>query len=207
MSNLPKEATGQEREKRSNRTRINREITAREVRLVDPDGLLLDVDGVADPRLIGLMSRDTALGRAQALNLDLVEISPNANPPVVRIMNYGKFLFEEKKGRRKQKIIKVKEIKLRPVTDEGDYQVKLRNLLGFLKEGNKVKVTLRFRGREVAHQDLGVNILERIQREIGSEGVVESMPKLEGRQLVMVIAPGKRVNQQNSGVSDGKAEA
>lgn len=183
---------------KDNQVKINWSITAREVRLVDPEGLLVDADGVPDLRLIGIMSRDEAMAKAQALQLDLVEVSPKAKPPVVRIMNYGKFLFEEKKNRRKQKIIKIKEVKLRPVTDDGDYQVKLRNLLGFLKEGNKVKVTLRFRGREIAHQQLGMDVLKRIEKDVGEEGTIESMPRLEGRQMVMVIAPDKRRSATSS---------
>jgi len=125
--------------------------------------------------------------------LDLVEISPNAAPPVCRIMDYGKFIFEENKrkqaAKKKQKQIQVKEVKFRPGTDEGDYQVKLKNLVRFLSGGDKAKVTLRFRGREMAHQELGYNLLKRIQSDLEEYGQVEQFPKLEGRQMVMVLAP------------------
>ena len=125
--------------------------------------------------------------------MDLVEIDPNASPPVCRVMNYGKFQFDQNKKRqaakKKQKQIHVKEIKFRPGTDEGDYQVKLRNLVKFLGNGDKVKVTLRFRGREMAHQELGSKMLDRIKEDLDEHGVVEQFPKLEGRQMVMVLAP------------------
>ena len=127
--------------------------------------------------------------------LDLVEISPNAEPPVCRIMDYGKFLFEESKKRhaakKKQKQIQIKEIKFRPGTDVGDYQVKLRNLVRFLEHGDRVKITIRFRGREMAHQELGLKLLQRIEEDLGDQGVIEQRPKLEGRFMVMVIAPKK----------------
>jgi len=128
--------------------------------------------------------------------LDLVEISPNAEPPVCRLMDYGKFIYEKSKSakdqRKKQKQIQVKEIKFRPGTDVGDYQVKLRNLIRFLEEGNKAKITLRFRGREMAHQELGVDLLNRIKADLEELSVVESFPKMEGRQMVMVLGPKKR---------------
>jgi len=128
--------------------------------------------------------------------LDLVEISPNAKPPVCRIMDYGKYRFEQAKkqqeARKKQKQIQVKEIKFRPGTDEGDYQVKLRNLIRFLNEGDKAKVTLRFRGREMAHQDLGSQLLKRVEDDLAPYGAVEQRPRLEGRQMVMTIAPVKK---------------
>ncbi|MAZ44882.1 MAG: translation initiation factor IF-3 [Legionellales bacterium] len=178
----------------NNKIRVNRFITARQVRLVDPEGLLVDETGNADAELIGIMSRDDALRKAEALDLDLVEVSPNAKPPVVRIMDYGKFLFDEKKKRKKQKIVKLKEIKFRPVTEEGDYQVKLRNLMSFLASGDKVKVTIRFRGREITHQQIGMELLKRLVAEIGDTGNVEQMPKLEGRQLIMIVAPIKKNN-------------
>jgi len=130
---------------------------------------------------------------AEEVELDLVEISPDAAPPVCRIMDYGKFLFEQNKKRhaakKKQKQIQVKEIKFRPGTGEGDYQVKLRNLTRFLGDGDKTKVTLRFRGREMAHQELGMKLLKRIEQDLAELGTVEQFPKMEGRQLVMVIAP------------------
>jgi translation initiation factor IF-3 len=127
--------------------------------------------------------------------LDLVEISPNAEPPVCRIMDYGKFLFEESKKRhaakKKQKQIQVKEVKFRPGTDIGDYQVKLRNLVRFLESGDRVKITMRFRGREMAHQEIGLKLLERLEADLGEHGVIEQRPKLEGRFMVMVVAPKK----------------
>lgn len=166
--------------------RTNRQITAREVRLVDPEGVL------EDESLAGIVTRDKALSIAESLEMDLVEVSPNANPPVVRVMDYGKLLYEEKKKKKKQKIIKLKEVKFRPVTDEGDYRVKLRNLLGFLEHGDKVKVTIRFRGREITHQDLGIALLKRVQKDVEEQGQVEQFPKLEGRQLIMIIAPLKK---------------
>jgi len=133
---------------------------------------------------------------AEEAELDLVEISPSAKPPVCRIMDYGKFRFEQAKkqneARKKQKQIQVKEIKFRPGTDEGDYQVKLRNLIRFLSDGDKAKVTLRFRGREMAHQDLGVNLLKRVEDDLIQYGTVEQRPRMEGRQMVMTIAPVKK---------------
>jgi translation initiation factor IF-3 len=133
---------------------------------------------------------------AEEAELDLVEISPNAAPPVCRIMNYGKYRFEQSKkqqeAKKKQKQIQVKEVKFRPGTDEGDYQVKLRNLIRFLNDGDKAKVTLRFRGREMAHQDLGLKLLQRVEEELTEHGVVEQRPRLEGRQMVMVVAPQKK---------------
>jgi translation initiation factor IF-3 len=141
------------------------------------------------------MSRREALQFAEEKGLDLVEVSPNAEPPVCRIMDYGKFLFEKNKSqqvaKKKQKQIQVKEIKFRPGTDQGDYQVKLRNLIRFLSEGDKAKVTLRFRGREMQHQDLGRELLERVQADLADYGTVEQFPKVEGRQMVMVFAPKK----------------
>jgi translation initiation factor IF-3 len=145
---------------------------------------------------VGVMSIDDALAQAQDAGLDLVEVAPNSDPPVCRIMDYGKFVFEQNKkaqsARRKQKQTHVKEIKFRPGTEEGDYQIKLRNLIRFLTAGDKAKVTLRFRGREMAHQELGVELLQRVQSDLEEVGTVEQMPQLEGRQMVMVIAPKKR---------------
>ena len=139
------------------------------------------------------MSRYDALQMASAAELDLVEVSPTAEPPVVRIMDYGKFLFEQNKkahsAKRKQKQIQVKEVKFRPGTGEGDYQIKLRNLVRFLTEGDKAKVTLRFRGREMAHQHIGMELLNRIQKETDTFAKIEQYPKLEGRQMMMVLAP------------------
>lgn len=136
-----------------------------------------------------------ALEKARELNLDLVEIAPQAEPPVCRIMDWGKFRFELAKktqaSRKKQKQIQIKEIKFRPATDEHDYQVKMRSLHRFIEEGNKVKVTLRFRGREMAHQELGRDILKRIESEMVTETIVEQFPRVEGRQMVMMLAPKK----------------
>ena len=142
------------------------------------------------------MSLDEALNLAYEADMDLVEVAPDSTPPVCRIMDYGKYLFEENKKRhaakKKQKQIQIKEVKFRPGTEEGDYQVKLRNLTRFLKNGDKAKVTLRFRGREMAHQELGLQLLKRVEEDLAEIGAVEQYPKLEGRQMVMVIAPKKK---------------
>lgn len=139
------------------------------------------------------MAPARALEMAREAGLDLVEISPNATPPVCKIMDLGKFKYEQQKreaeARKKQKIIDIKEVKFRPGTDTHDYDVKMRNVMKFLEAGDKVKVTLRFRGREMAHQDLGLDLLTRVRDDVGEAGKVESMPKLEGRQMVMMIAP------------------
>jgi len=153
---------------------------------------LIDQDG----EQAGIVSIQQALDMAEQAALDLVEISPNAEPPVCRIMNYGKFLYEKsktaKEQKKKQKVVQVKEIKFRPGTDEGDYQVKLRSLIRFLEDGDKAKITVRFRGREMAHQDIGLDVLERVKNDLADISVVESAPgKLEGRQAVMVLAPKK----------------
>jgi translation initiation factor IF-3 len=165
--------------------RVNDEIDAPQVRLIGPDG-----------QQVGIVSLREAFAAADEAGLDLVEIAPMANPPVCKIMDYGKYKYQEQKkaqeARAKQKQIQVKEIKIRPGTDENDYQIKLRNLCRFLTDGDKAKVTLRFRGREMAHQELGLRQLERIQQDLADIGVVEQMPKLEGRQMVMVIAPIKK---------------
>lgn len=137
------------------------------------------------------MTKREAQRKAELLALDLVEVSPNAEPPVVRVMDFGKFLFDEKKTKKKQKIQKLKEIKLRPVTDDGDYKVKLRNLISFLEEGDKVKVTIRFKGREITHKELGSRLLDRIKVDIVGFGIVDQEPKLEGKQMVMIISPKK----------------
>ena len=142
------------------------------------------------------MSRFDALEMAKSAELDLVEVSPTAEPPVVRIMDYGKFLFEANKkahsAKRKQKQIHVKEVKFRPGTEEADYQVKLRNLIRFLSEGDKAKVTLRFRGREMVHQDIGRKLLDRVQVDLAPHSVIEQQPLMEGRQMVMLFAPKKK---------------
>jgi len=150
----------------------------------------------ADGGQAGVMSRYDALQLAFAAELDLVEVSPTAEPPVVRIMDYGKFLFEANKkahsAKRKQKQIQVKEVKFRPGTGEGDYQIKVRNLIRFLTEGDKAKVTLRFRGREMVHQDIGRRLLERVSTDLAAHSVVEQNPLMEGKQMIMVFAPKKK---------------
>jgi translation initiation factor IF-3 len=150
----------------------------------------------ADGSQAGVMSRYDALQMASAAELDLVEVSPTAEPPVVRIMDYGKFLFEQNKkahsAKRKQKQIQVKEVKFRPGTGEADYQIKLRNLTRFLAEGDKAKVTLRFRGREMVHQDIGRKLLDRVSTDLATHAVVEQNPLMEGKQMVMVFAPKKK---------------
>jgi translation initiation factor IF-3 len=161
---------------------MNEEIEASQVRLIDAEG-----------EQAGIVSLEEALSAAQAASLDLVEISPDAEPPVCKVMDYGKKLFEVKKQqaaqRKKQKQTQVKEMKFRPGTDVGDYEIKLRNLTRFLENGDKAKVTLRFRGREMAHQELGMEMLKRIEQDLEELGTVEQYPKMEGRQLTMVIAP------------------
>ena len=162
--------------------RVNEEIRVPQVRLIDQDG-----------EMMGVMSARDAMLRAFAVGLDLVEISPNAEPPVCKILDYGKFKYEQQKKRneakKKQKVIEIKEIKVRPNIDENDYQVKLRAMKSFIDEGDKVKVTLRFRGREMAHQDIGIRVLERIRTEMDPVTKVEQMPKMENRQMVMVLSP------------------
>lgn len=152
------------------------------------------VDNEGEQR--GIVPLAEALQLAYDSDLDLVELSPTAVPPVCRIMNYGKFKFEQQKkqheARKKQKQIQVKEIKFRPGTDDGDYQVKLRNLIRFLSDGDKTKITLRFRGREMAHQELGMKLLNRVEEDLKEYGVVEQRPKFEGRQMVMVLGPIKK---------------
>ncbi|GHC58915.1 translation initiation factor IF-3 [Alcaligenes pakistanensis] len=147
---------------------------------------------------LGIVSVPDALAMAEQHDVDLVEISPVAVPPVCRLMDYGKFRYQEQKrqqeAKSKQKIIQIKEVKFRPGTDEGDYQVKLRNVKRFIDDGDKVKVTLRFRGREMAHQELGMRVLERVRDEVTEICQVEAMPKLEGRQMVMVLAPRKKAS-------------
>ncbi len=143
--------------------------------------------------MAGVMTAREAQQRAYAAGLDLLEISPNADPPVVKILDYGKFKYEQQKKRneakKKQKVIEIKEIKVRPNIDENDYQVKMRAMKSFIEEGDKVKVTLRFRGREMAHQDIGVKVLERIRTEMDPTSKVEQMPRMENRQMVMVLSP------------------
>lgn len=165
--------------------RLNNEITVPEIRLIDAEG-----------EQAGVVNIRAALQMAEEAGLDLVEIAPTAQPPVCRIMDYGKFKYQEAKkaheAKLKQKQVQVKEIKLRPGTDENDYQIKLRNMIKFLDEGDKVKVTLRFRGREMAHQEFGMRQLERIKADLDAVGAVEQMPKMEGRQMIMIIGPAKK---------------
>jgi translation initiation factor IF-3 len=167
-------------------TRINGEITAPEVRLVGVEGEQLGIVKIYD-----------ALRQAEEAELDLVEIAPTAQPPVAKIMDYGKFKYQESKkqheAKLKQKQVQIKEIKFRPGTDEGDYQIKLRNLIKFLEEGDKTKITLRFRGREMAHQEIGMAQLRRVSTDLAELAVVEQFPKMEGRQLVMMLAPKKKI--------------
>jgi translation initiation factor IF-3 len=162
--------------------RVNDEIRAPQVRLIDAEG-----------EMQGVMSARDAWLRAQAVGLDLLEISPNADPPVVKILDFGKYKYELQKkkneAKKKQKVIEIKEIKVRPNIDENDYQVKLRAMRSFIGEGDKVKVTLRFRGREMAHQEIGVRVLERIRSEMDPLSKVEQMPRMENRQMVMVLTP------------------
>ncbi|MDP3639537.1 MAG: translation initiation factor IF-3 [Azonexus sp.] len=165
--------------------RLNEEITVPEIRLQGVEG-----------EQLGVMSIRAALQLAEEAGVDLVEIAPLAKPPVCRVMDYGKFKYQEQKraheAKLKQKQVQVKEVKLRPGTDENDYQIKLRNMTRFLEEEDKVKVTLRFRGREMAHQEFGMRQLERIKSDLEAIGQVEQMPKMEGRQMIMIIAPAKK---------------
>jgi len=150
----------------------------------------------ADGEMVGILSRDAALQMASDAELDLVEIQPNAEPPVCRIMDFGKFRFELQKkasaAKKKQKQVEIKEVKFRPTTDDGDYQIKLRNMRRFLEEGDKIKLTIRFKGREMAHTELGVAMIKRIETDLIEDIVIESRPRLEGRQMVMMMAPKKK---------------
>lgn len=165
--------------------RINGEITGSQIRLIGADG-----------EQLGIVSLSSANAMAEDAEMDLVEIAPNASPPVCRLMDYGKYKYQESKKRHEaklhQKQIQVKEVKFRPSTDEGDYQIKLRNLIRFLEDGDKTKITLRFRGREMAHQEFGVRLLQRVQADLEPYGTVEQFPKMEGRQMVMVLSPKKK---------------
>ncbi|XBC38433.1 MAG: translation initiation factor IF-3 [Buchnera aphidicola (Floraphis choui)] len=166
--------------------RINHEIRSLKVRLTDFHG-----------NQVGIVTLRDALNKAKEAGMDLVEISPNSEPPVCRIMNYGKFLYKKSKSikeqRKKQKVVNIKEIKFRPGTDESDYQVKLRNLTRFLTDGHKVKITLRFRGREMVHQQIGVKVLNRIKNDLVELALIETFPsKIEGRQMIMILSPKKK---------------
>jgi translation initiation factor IF-3 len=162
--------------------RVNRDIRIREVQVIDADGSNK-----------GVLSTFDAIKLAEDQGLDLVEVSPNANPPVCKVMDYGRFRFLEQKkaaeARKKQKTIEIKEIKLRPAIDDHDYTVKMKAMKGFFEEGNKVKITLRFRGREMAHQDIGMKVLDRVKQDVAEIAKVENEPSFEGRQVVMVLAP------------------
>ena len=162
--------------------RVNEDIRSSSVRLIDDAG-----------EMIGVITLVDALERAEEAGLDLVEVSPNSEPPVCKILDYGKYKYEAQKkkaeARKKQKVIEVKEIKMRPNIDDNDYNIKMRNIVRFLGEGDKVKVTLRFRGRELVHQDLGAQLLTRVRDELDEIAKVEQFPKMEGRQMVMVISP------------------
>ena len=173
------------RQREERKHRLNREINAPEVRLSGPDN---------EP--LGIVSLQEALRMAGELDVDLVEIAATANPPVCRLMDYGKFKYQEQKkaaeAKARQKVIDVKEVKFRPGTDDGDYNIKMRNIRRFLEDGDKCKITLRFRGREITHQDIGMSLLQRIRDELGESIVVEQFPKLEGRQMIMVVAPWRK---------------
>ncbi|HHW4678768.1 MAG TPA: translation initiation factor IF-3 [Xylella sp.] len=165
--------------------RKNHEIRVPRVRVIGSDG-----------EMIGVLSRDEALSMAEKEGLDLVEIQPQADPPVCKVMNYGKFKFEQQKkaneAKKKTKQVEIKELKFRPVTDDGDYQIKLRNMRRFLDDGDKVKVNIRFRGREMSHPELGRQMATRIEMDLGDEIIIESRARLEGRQMVMMVAPKKK---------------
>jgi translation initiation factor IF-3 len=165
--------------------RRNHEIRVPRVRVIGADG-----------EQVGILERDEALAMAQDAGLDLVEIQPTAEPPVCRIMDFGKFKFEQQKkaaaARKKSKQVEIKELKFRPTTDVGDYNIKLRNMVRFLEEGDKVKVNIRFRGREMSHQELGIELARRIQNDIAETGVVDQFPRMEGRQMTMMISPRKK---------------
>ncbi|WP_043757211.1 translation initiation factor IF-3 [Imhoffiella purpurea] len=167
------------------RNRVNKEINVPEVRLIGADG-----------NQIGVVNTREAMDMAAEAGLDLVEIVPTSEPPVCRLMDFGRFLFDQKKkkneAKKKQKQVQIKEVKFRPGTDEGDYQVKLRNLTRFLNEGDKAKVTMRFRGREHAHRELGLELLRRIENDLAEFSTVEQQPLMEGRQMVMVLGPKKK---------------
>jgi translation initiation factor IF-3 len=162
--------------------RVNDDIAVLRVRLVDERG-----------NMVGIVGRNEALAMASDVGLDLVEVAPNADPPVCKILDFGKFKYEEQKkkneARKKQKIIEVKEIKLRPSIDHHDYDVKMRSMVKFIEEGDKVKVTMRFRGRELAHQELGMDVLVRVKDDLDEIAKVEQMPRMEGRQMTMVMSP------------------
>ena len=176
--------TGRSIDIRARKKRINDQIRVPKIRLIDENG-----------EQVGVVSTAQALRQAEAASLDLVEISPNVDPPVCRIMDYGKYLFEQnqrqKAAKKKQKLIHVKEVKFRPATDVGDFQVKVRKIRAFLERGDKVKVSLRFRGREMQHKELGLELLERVKAELPEGYLIEQEPKMEGRQMTMIVMMGK----------------
>ncbi|MDR9407100.1 MAG: translation initiation factor IF-3 [Spiribacter sp.] len=163
---------------------MNEEIQVPNVRLIDENG-----------EQVGIVSTEDAIERAEGVELDVVELDPNADPPVCRVMDFGKWKFDQSKkqqaAKKKQKQIQVKEVKFRPGTDSGDYEIKLRNLKRFLEEGDKIKVTLRFRGREMAHQELGLELLQRLEKDLEDHATVDQRPKMEGRLMVMTMSPRK----------------
>ncbi len=164
--------------------RVNQEITAQRVRLVDANG-----------EMVGVVTRQEALQRAVEAGLDLVEVSPNADPPVCKILDYGKFKYEQQKkkaeAKKKQKVIEIKEVQMRPMIDDNDLDIKCRAIKRFLAEGNKVKISMRFRGRELSHQEIGLEILMRLKQDFEEFAKIENSPKLEGRQMIMIMSPIK----------------
>lgn len=173
------------RQREERKHRLNREISAPEIRLMGPDN-----------EALGIVPLQEALRAAGELDVDLVEIAATASPPVCRLMDYGKFKYQEQKkaaeAKAKQAVVEIKEVKFRPGTDDGDYNIKLRNIRRFLGEGDKCKITLRFRGREITHQQLGLDLLNRLRDDLADSIQVEQFPKLEGRQMVMMIAPARK---------------
>ena len=187
------------RHREERKHRLNREINVPELRVTGPEN---------EP--IGIISLNEALRMAGDLDVDLVEIAPHATPPVARLIDYGKFKYQEQKraaeAKAKQTVIDIKEVKFRPGTDDGDYNIKLRNIRRFLEEGDKVKVTLRFRGREITHQNLGLDLLSRLRDDLADSIVVEQFPKLEGRQMIMMLAPQRKKASGGAGGQGGKPQ-
>lgn len=185
------------RRREERKHRLNREIQAPEVRVSGPNN-----------EAMGVMSITEALRTAGEMDVDLVEIAPTAKPPVCRLVDYGKFRYQEQKkaaeAKAKQKVVDVKEVKFRPGTDDGDYQIKMRNIRRFLDDGNKCKVTLRYRGREITHQEIGMALLQRIRDELEETAVVEQFPKLEGRQMIMMLAPARKKSTPNKAPKTGR---
>ena len=188
------------RQREERKHRLNREISAPEIRLMGPDN-----------EALGIVPLQEALRAAGELDVDLVEIAATASPPVCRLMDYGKFKYQEQKkaaeAKAKQAVVEIKEVKFRPGTDDGDYNIKLRNIRRFLGEGDKCKITLRFRGREITHQQLGLDLLNRLRDDLADSIQVEQFPKLEGRQMIMMIAPGKKKPAGKSAAEGAAAAA